>query len=210
MRSVRRTPSGVIVATDRSEESFEEVIFACHSDQALRLLQDPSDPERTVLSAFPYEANEAILHSDIAVLPRCRTAWSAWNYRISHEAEHRPAVSYCMNILQHIESPHTFCVTLNDSDMIDPSKIISRHNYSHPVFTVARAAMQAEHHRLIRSNRTSFCGAYWGNGFHEAGVLSALAVCRKFGISGIDHYSETGTTKLDNIPLPVVAGGFRA
>lgn len=207
VRSVRRTASAVIVATDRGEASFDEVILACHSDQALGILENPSPPERTVLSAFPYDANEAILHSDIAVLPHCRTAWSAWNYRIRTESEQRPAVSYCMNILQHIESPHTFCVTLNDSDMIDPATIISRHTYSHPVFTVARAAMQAEHTRLIRSNRTSFCGAYWGNGFHEAGVNSALAVCRKFGISGIDHCSGNGAARLDNFPVAAIAGG---
>ena len=207
---VRRTASAVMVTTEQSEATFDEVVFACHSDQALGLLTDASGAERTVLSAFPYEANEAILHSDIAVLPRCRAAWSAWNYRIRTDVEQRPAVSYCMNILQHIESPHTFCVTLNDSDMIDPSTIISRHTYSHPVFTVARAAMQSEHSRLIRSNRTSFCGAYWGNGFHEAGVNSALAVCRKFGISGIDHHSGDGALRSDNLPLAHVAGGLRA
>jgi len=184
VRRVARDSDGVTVTTDQGESRFDEVIFACHSDQALSLLQDSSCLESSVLSAFPYEQNEAILHTDSSILPHCRKAWSAWNYRIDRHPSARATITYNMNILQHIESPHTFCVTLNDGEQIDPQKIVSRHQYSHPLFTVERESMQRQHPRLIRSNRTSFCGAYWGNGFHEDGVNSALAVCRRFGIDG--------------------------
>lgn len=192
VRSVTRHRTHVTVVTDAQEETFDEVIFACHSDQALRLLGDASELETTVLKAFPYERNDAVLHTDVSVLPRERNAWAAWNYRIGAEAGHRATVSYNMNLLQHIDSEQTFCVTLNDSDRIDPAKVISRHQYSHPVFTTERATMQSRHSELIRANRTSFCGAYWGNGFHEDGVNSALAVCRRFGVRDIRDVAHAG------------------
>jgi predicted NAD/FAD-binding protein len=112
--------------------------------------------------------------------------WSAWNYRIGKDKADRATITYNMNILQHIESDSTFCVTLNDTSRIDADKIVSRHRYSHPLFTTERAAMQRQHRQLIRNQRISFCGAYWGNGFHEDGVNSALAVCGRFGVHGID------------------------
>ena len=183
VRHVVRNGDGVTIATDSDVTQFDEVIFACHSDQALSMLQDPTNLESTVLSAFPYE-DEVVLHTDSSILPRCRKAWSAWNYRIGADTEARATITYNMSLLQHIQSDHTFCVTLNDTDQIDPQSIISRHQYSHPVFTAERASMQAHHHRLIRSHRTSYCGAYWGNGFHEDGVNSALAVCSRFGSEG--------------------------
>jgi len=186
VQQVIRDGRGVTIQTSGGETRFDEVIFACHSDQALSLMQDASQLEQTVLSEFPYEKNEAVLHTDSSILPRSRAAWSAWNYRIGTEPETRATITYNMNILQHIQSDRTFCVTLNDTDQIAPESIISRHIYSHPLFTVERASMQAQHHRLIRNNHTSFCGAYWGNGFHEDGVNSALAVCRRFGVNGID------------------------
>lgn len=198
VRRVVRSENGVTVSTDQGSEDFDEVIFACHSDQALALLDRPSSVERTVLSAFPYEMNEAVLHTDESILPRSKKAWSAWNYRIGVAQETRATITYNMNILQHIQSPHTFLVTLNDTETIDPARVISRHQYSHPLFTIERASMQALHGRLIRSQRTSFCGAYWGNGFHEDGVNSALAVCRKFGITGIDgHFDGSIATQFD-------------
>lgn len=198
VRRVVRSENGVTVSTDQGSEDFDEVIFACHSDQALALLDRSNNVERTVLSAFPYEMNEAVLHTDESILPRCKKAWSAWNYRIGVAQETRATITYNMNILQHIQSPHTFLVTLNDTETIDPARVISRHQYSHPLFTIERSSMQALHGRLIRSQRTSFCGAYWGNGFHEDGVNSALAVCRKFGITGIDgHFDGSIATQFD-------------
>lgn len=191
VRSVRRDAAGVSIFTDAGEERFDEVIFACHSDQALGLLQDPSDLEQRVLGGFPWEMNEAVLHYDENVLPRTRRAWSAWNYRIGLEAETRATITYNMNILQHIRSSRTFSVTLNDTGLIDPGKVISRHRYSHPVFTTSRAALQSEHPRMIRANRTSYCGAWWANGFHEDGVCSALAVCRRFGVDSISSAADS-------------------
>lgn len=190
VRSVTRYQDYVEVQTDTSAARFDEVIFACHSDQALRLLTDATAMEHRVLTAFPYEKNQAVLHTDESILPRCRKTWSAWNYRIDRGVSDRATITYNMNILQHIQSEHTFCVTLNDDSQIAQDRVISKHNWSHPLFTAERAAMQAEHHRLIRQNRTSFCGAYWGNGFHEDGVNSAIAVCRRFGINGLDVESE--------------------
>lgn len=185
VRRVSRDDSGITLQTENGEARFDEVIFACHSDQALSLLADPHPLEQRILNGFPYSQNEAVLHTDVRVLPRARRAWSAWNYRIGVNPEERATITYNMNILQHIESPHTFSVTLNDSELISEDQVISRHRYSHPIFTVERASLQAEHYQLIRSRRTSFCGAYWGNGFHEDGVRSALAVTSAFGVPEI-------------------------
>ncbi|MFM9960751.1 MAG: NAD(P)/FAD-dependent oxidoreductase [Planctomycetaceae bacterium] len=175
---VRRSADGVdVTPRGQTAERFDHVIFACHSDQALRMLADPSPTERELLSAFPYERNSAVLHTDESLLPRRRLAWASWNYQIPAEPTAHATVSYCMNILQHIRSKHTFCVTLNSDDRIDPAKVLGQFEYHHPIFTTRRAAMQARHREVLNVNRTSFCGAYWGNGFHEDGVNSALAVC---------------------------------
>lgn len=185
VKSVRRHASGVDVNCDDAIETFDEVIFACHSDQALNILSDPDPVETELLSAFPYEASEAILHHDCSVLPSHRKAWSSWNYRLRANQQQAATLTYNMNILQHIDSQTTFNVSLNVADDIDESKIISRHRYSHPIFTLDRHAVQQRHDEMIRANRTSFCGAYWGNGFHEDGVRSALDVCRKFGATDV-------------------------
>ncbi len=181
--AVTRETKSVRIKTKDNEAEFDEVIFSCHSDQAMRMLTDATTLEREVLSSFLWEVNDTVLHTDTSVLPSRRNAWAAWNYRIHRNDVNRATVSYNMNILQHLKSSHTFCVTLNDSESIAPEKIISRHTYSHPVFTTARSKMQRRHGELIRNNRTSYCGAWWGNGFHEDGVTSAIAVCEKFGIS---------------------------
>jgi predicted NAD/FAD-binding protein len=183
VRAVHRTPAGVRVQTETSDAEFDEVIFACHSDTALQLLAAPSMVEREVLSAFPYEMNDVVLHVDENVLPKQRSAWAAWNYRIPVAAQSRPTVTYNMNILQHLRSRHTYSVTLNDTDSIRPECILSRHRYSHPVFSLSQSTMQARHADLIRADRTSFCGAYWRNGFHEDGVASASRVCEAFGVA---------------------------
>jgi len=178
--SVRRLPTDIEVQLcDREPERYDHVVFACHSDQALRLLgADATATERTVLSEFPYERNLAVLHTDSSLLPRCRRAWASWNYHVSTgEVSSQPVdVTYNMNMLQGIRSRHTFCVTLNARRRIAPDKILGEYVYHHPVFTVQRAASQRRHRELLNQHRTSFCGAYWGNGFHEDGVNSALAV----------------------------------
>ncbi|TWT64887.1 NAD(P)/FAD-dependent oxidoreductase [Allorhodopirellula solitaria] len=181
---VRRMESEVIVSHVGGSEAFDEVIFACHSDQALRLLDDPDELETELLTSFPYSDNTAVLHTDSSILPQRRRAWASWNYRIFRRPETRPTVTYLLNHLQGVRSPHSLCVTLNAEDMIDPAHVLRRFRYSHPVFTTERAAVQQQHGSVIRRRRTSYCGAYWRNGFHEDGVVSGLAVCRRFGIPG--------------------------
>ncbi len=177
VRSVTRDAARVLV----EGESFDHVIFACHSDQALAILGAGATPaEREILGHFPYQRNDAVLHTDTSVLPKRRRAWACWNYRLAADLDRSAAVTYNMNRLQSLRSRHTFCVSLNE-DGIEPSKVIRRIPYHHPVFQPGRQAMQGRHAELIGPNRTSYCGAYWGFGFHEDGVRSALAVCRHFG-----------------------------
>lgn len=173
---------GATTVTDRfgDTEVFDHVILACHSDQALRILGDEAtELERRVLGGIPYSRNVATLHTDVSLLPRSRRAWAAWNYRTLPDRTHPACVTYNMNMLQHIDSPDTFCVTLNGESSIDPRKIIRSIEYHHPVFTTQRQELQSRHDELIHRNGRSFCGAYWGNGFHEDGVNSALKVVSK-------------------------------
>lgn len=177
--TVSRQPSQVLIKPkDSPEEAFDAVIFACHSDQALHLLADASNPEREILGAIPYQENEAVLHTDIRLLPRRRRAWAAWNYHLPEQPQTRVAVTYDMNILQGLDTAETFCVTLNRSAAIDPARILYRTTYHHPVFTEAGVAAQARRAEISGVNRTGYCGAYWSYGFHEDGVNSGLAVVR--------------------------------
>ena len=183
--SIKRDTDGATIrATDTQSERFEQVIFACHSDQALRILGDAATTtERELLGEFPYEENTAVLHTDESVLPQRRRAWASWNYRVRQDWPGSAAtVTYNMNILQSLTARHTYNVTLNCPDDIDPGRIIERFVYHHPIYTTRRRAAQQRHAELINQNRTSFCGAYWGYGFHEDGVNSALAVCRGLGV----------------------------
>jgi predicted NAD/FAD-binding protein len=187
VESVRRHREHVeLIHSGGRSEPFDDVIFACHSDQALQILADPSPLETELLGAFPYSQSIAVLHTDRSVLPQRRRAWASWNYHLRSDRPQQATVTYNMNILQHIKSRNVFCVTLNESDRIDSRKIIRRIAYSHPIFTTQRAAAQRRHSQVIRRNRTSFCGAYWGNGFHEDGVNSALAVCHAYQRQPID------------------------
>lgn len=175
--SVSRDGQGVTVKPRGGEaEQFDAVVFACHSDQALRLLADPSEAERQILGAIPYQENEAILHTDASVLPKARLAWAAWNYHITRQDRERVALTYDMNILQGLNAPETFCVTLNYAEAIDPARIIKRLTYHHPVYTRAGIAAQQRHGEISGINRSYYAGAYWGFGFHEDGVKSALRV----------------------------------
>ena len=184
VQQVRRRADCVNVVSRTGEgEAFDHVIFACHSDQALSLLGETATAtEREVLAAIPYSRNVAVLHTDVRVLPRRQRAWASWNVCVREASSARPvAVTYNMNILQGLTSRHTFCVTLNDESRIAPEKVLRRFEYHHPIFTAQRTAAQSRHGELLNANRTSFCGAYWGNGFHEDGVNSALAVVDALG-----------------------------
>jgi uncharacterized protein len=172
--AVARHPTHVDVVPDGGPaETFDEVVMAAHADDALALLSDPSPAEVEVLGAFAYQANEAVLHTDRSLLPRRRTAWSAWNYHLPAEPRGRCAVTYHMNHLQAFESREAYCVTLNRTAAIDPECIIRVVPYAHPVFTAASMTAQDRHHEISGVQRTHYCGAYWGWGFHEDGVVSA-------------------------------------
>ncbi len=182
VHSVRREPDGVgIESTNGPSERFDHVILAVHSDEALQLLADPTEAEREILGAIGYQANRVVLHTDTSMLPERRKAWASWNYRIPSEPQATVTVTYNMNMLQSLSSDQVFCVTLNATRPIDPKWIVQRLTYAHPVYTPRALAAQRRHADISGVHRTHYCGAYWGNGFHEDGVNSALAVCRFFG-----------------------------
>ena len=162
-------------------ERFDAVVIATHSDQALALLGDPSERERELLGAIPYQSNEAVLHTDRSLLPRRRRAWASWNYHLDAGVAGRCTVTYHMNRLQSLRADREFCVTLNRTAAIDPERIIRTIQYAHPVYTPAGVAAQSRHHEISGRNRTHYCGAYWGWGFHEDGAKSALRVVREIG-----------------------------
>jgi uncharacterized protein len=184
---VSRSKDSVTIKPQNSaEQNFDYVFFACHSDQALILLGDNASPnEREILGAIPYQENSIYLHYDRKLMPKRKLAWAAWNYHVSEQtrdiqASNKVQVTYNMNILQNLTSPEPILVTLNHTDSIDPSKVIKRLKYTHPLFTLAGAAAQTRHAEISGVNRTGFAGAYWRNGFHEDGVVSALAALQHF------------------------------
>jgi predicted NAD/FAD-binding protein len=178
---IRRRPGHVEVRTEAGAcERFDHAFIASHSDQALALLGDATGREREILGAIPYQDNEAVLHTDTSLLPRRRRAWAAWNYLRRREDHGRVSLTYNMNLLQHLQAPVTFCVTLNDTRHIDPARILLRLRYQHPVFTPAGVAAQQRRREINGRLRTWYCGAYWRYGFHEDGVVSALEALQDF------------------------------
>lgn len=182
---VTRRADGVELLTERcGPEQFDHVILASHADQSLELLGDPSPAERAVLGSIRYQANTAVLHTDESVLPRARRAWASWNYRLDGARAARDGgatLTYHMNRLQSIDSRHQICVTLNDNGSVDPDRVRGVFQYAHPVLDGAAVAAQRRHGEISGLRSTWYCGAYWGYGFHEDGVQSALRVCRAFG-----------------------------
>lgn len=176
VRRLRRSQGGVTLSLDDgSERRFDQVVVATHADQAMAMLEDPSPAETEILGALPYRDNDVVLHTDTRLLPKNRKTWSSWNYQLGVD-ESRAVLTYNMNILQGIEAPETFCVTLNNSDDINPHKILGRFSYAHPVFSLAGMAAQRRWGEINGPRNTWYCGAYWRNGFHEDGVVSALRV----------------------------------
>ncbi len=187
VQSVQRMQEHVTVRVAGAEpEHFDHVFLACHSDQALAMLADPSEQETSVLGAMTYQKNEAVLHTDASIMPRRRRAWAAWNYHLLEDSQERVAVTYNMNILQGLDAPVQFCVSLNNTAAINPDRIIQSFDYEHPVFTAQAVAAQQRHADINgeRVNgfkgRTWYCGAYWRYGFHEDGVVSALTALENF------------------------------
>jgi len=186
VRSVKRLPEGVVVTLGSGRvEHYDAVVLACHSDQALALLADPSGAERAVLGALRYRENEVILHTDTRLLPRSRRAWSSWNY-LRLQRSQPATLTYNMNILQGLSAPDTFCVTLNHRSAINPHRVLGRFSYAHPVFTLQGVRAQARWAE-ISGGRTWYCGAYWHNGFHEDGVASALRVVEGIAAAGAQN-----------------------
>lgn len=190
VQKVKKLSAGYEVTSKNETETFDQVIFACHSDQALKMLDLDSFDEQhkqnlhDILGAIPYSTNEVILHTDTSQLPKRRLAWASWNYLIkgSKDQSDSPAsVTYNMNILQCIESDTTFCVTLNNTAEIDPAKILGSYNYTHPQFSEKMVFAQQQRDTICGQQGLHFCGAYWYNGFHEDGVRSALDVAKRFG-----------------------------
>lgn len=181
VQSVRRHEHGVEIVSAAGTESFDAVIFACHSDQALALLSDPSETERDVLGALPYTDNDVVLHTDARLLPREPTAWASWNYMIGDALDRPATLTYHMNRLQLLDAPVEFCVTLNQSEAIDPAQVLGRYTYAHPCYTPDSNRARARRDEINGVNHTWYCGAYWYNGFHEDGARSALDVARALG-----------------------------
>lgn len=186
VKNVKRNADDVEITLQNGDIAlFDYVFFACHSDEALRMLTDATKAEQEVLSAIPYQQNSVYLHTDINLMPKRKLAWAAWNYHLPKIASNKVPnnkvlVTYNMNILQNIDCPQPILVTLNHTDNINPAKIIKRLSYTHPVYTIAGAAAQARHAEISGQNRTAYAGAYWLNGFHEDGVKSALAALQHF------------------------------
>ncbi|MGH0038340.1 MAG: NAD(P)/FAD-dependent oxidoreductase [Myxococcota bacterium] len=175
---VRRVEGGVAVHSAAGEEVFDEVVLACHSDQALKLLLDADAAEHRVLSSIRYQANEAVLHTDRRLLPRSRRAWASWNVHGTSDGSRNMAVTYYMNRLQGLDAPEELCVTLNATSAIDPERILAREIFHHPVFDADALRAQSLHSRVSGRRRVHFAGAYWGYGFHEDGARSGLEVAR--------------------------------
>ncbi len=180
---LRRSAGGVEVVGRSGVETFDHVIVATHSDQALSLLSDPDRMEEATLGAISYQPNRAILHTDARVMPKSRRAWASWNYhRLEAEAE-SATLTYYVNALQSIAGDTPLLVTLNREEAIDPAHVIAQMDYAHPVLDRSALAAQKRWSEINGRRRTWFCGAYWGYGFHEDGVRSAVEVCRKLGVT---------------------------
>ncbi len=184
VRSVVRGHGGVTLKLDHGSERFDQVVLAVHSPAALALLADPSPAEAQVLGAIPYQRNEAALHTDTSVMPRRRAAWASWNYHLDDDHSGRTTVTYHMNRLQSLAADREFMVTLNRTEVIDPAQVIRVIDYAHPVFTPEGIRAQERWDEISGIRRTHYCGAYWGWGFHEDGVWSALRVSQALGGRG--------------------------
>jgi hypothetical protein len=180
---IRRHAGEVEVVGPGGVERFDHVIVAAHSDQALRLLSDPDRREQEILGAIRYQPNRATLHTDVRLMPRNRRAWASWNYHRLDASSDRATLTYYVNRLQVISSPTPLLVTLNQDDAIRPDQVIARMDYEHPVLSPLAVAAQRRRGEVSGARRTWFCGAYWGYGFHEDGVRSAVETCRALGVT---------------------------
>ncbi len=180
--AMQREADGVRIASAAGTERFDHAVLACHSDQALSLLKDARERERDILGAITWQANDTVLHTDASVLPKRRKAWAAWNALVPAIPGGHCTVSYCMNLLQSLDAPEPIVVSLNATARIAPEKILRRMRYEHPVYTHAAVRAHSRRHEIQGVDRTWFAGAYWGWGFHEDGMRSAVEVASGLGI----------------------------
>ena len=180
---IRKNEGIEVVFNKQQKELYDRVIIGTHSDQALKMIENPSHEEREILSSIPYQINVAHMHWDCSVLPKQKNAWASWNYFKPNKLKDETTVTYYMNMLQSLNIPRNVCVSLNMEEHIDPKKIYKKIIYQHPVFTSEAILAQKRHKEIDGVNKIHFCGAYWGSGFHEDGVISALSVCKSFGRS---------------------------
>ena len=199
VHSVRRHAGSVELHSAAGMEHFDQLVLACHSDQALALLDDADEREHSILAAMPYQLNDTVLHTDASVLPRRRKAWAAWNAWLPRDPAEACTVSYCMNLLQGIDSPEPFVVTLNRSDAIDPAKVLARMAYHHPVYSTGSVAAQRRKAEIQGQRRTWYAGAYWGWGFHEDGMRSAVEVAAGLGVRWDDRTVDHGTARAEEL-----------
>ena len=180
VKAVKRNKDSVEVKSSDGTEIFDYIFFACHSDEALKLISDPSTQEKEVLSSIPYSKNEVTLHTDESIMPNNKLTWAAWNYNIDSNNDMPIALTYNMNILQNLKTQQTILVTLNDNGNINPEKVLKKINYDHPLFSLKSVEAQKNYGIISGVNRTGYAGAYWGNGFHEDGISSAYNAIKFF------------------------------
>ncbi len=200
--AVRRSGARVHVYTRTGVEQFDQVVLAAHADQSLALLADASEAEREVLGAIGYQLNETVLHTDTALLPRNRKAWAAWNAFVPRSNQQQCTVSYCMNLLQNLTEAPPVIVTLNRTAAIAPGKVLRRMRYHHPVYSHRSLRAQARRHEIQGRRGTWFAGAYWGWGFHEDGLRSAVEVCSALGES-LSPAEQGPATRANTAPAGV-------
>lgn len=179
--SVTREEKSIKLQTPQQEFEFDQVIFASHADQTMKIFSNPNPLEKEIMSGFSYRPNDILLHTDVSVLPKRKLGYAAWNYYLPEKMKDRVAVTYHMNILQSIKSPEAFLVSLNMDEYIDPKKVIKSIKYSHPVYNLDAVRSQKRWSEISGRDRIHFCGAYWANGFHEDGVKSGLRVAQMLG-----------------------------
>jgi uncharacterized protein len=183
---IRRCASGsVVVSTAAGVDEFDAVILAVHSDQALAMLVDPTAGELAALGAVRYQRNRATLHTDTSLLPPRPNAWAAWNYDRRGDDGTHATLTYDMTALQHLPGSRRYLVSLNSDDVIDPAKVIATIDYTHPVFDRPAIEAQKSFEMIDGVGGVHFCGAWWGYGFHEDGITSALRVCQRLGVQWI-------------------------
>lgn len=179
VKSIDRVSNGITLLTEDEQYHFDKVIIACHSDQALGIINNPTRDEIDILGAIKYKPNEVVLHTDTSLLPSHKRAWSSWNYYIPKNNKESLSVTYYMNKLQNLNSKNNYCVSLNSSAYIDSNKIIDAYVYSHPVFNMQAVKAQDRYDEISGIGNTYYSGAYWKYGFHEDGFQSGLRAISK-------------------------------